>query len=287
MGGLLNPEAFITATRQAAAQSHGWSLENLRLQAEAIALKDPNDKQSTNAQPDTDGYFLFLSSFPLLFSSLIIICRFTLRGLSLEGASWAKGALALTDELSVSLAPIRFIWRNQVCLPLPSPLPSPSFYSSPSPSLPSPLLVSPLLLSLSPTITGGHEVHSGGWDRRHCPHLRTSLLIGDPIGAALRHRSRLPHYTSHPIVVSEERVNHFMETGFVGWLPPSFLFRESHLERVVKSYVKKIFRLISCSASPPSFLGIHICKQKWERGRGGESFEGSERVLRACSAPAR
>lgn len=95
LGGLLNPEAFITATRQAAAQSHGWSLENLRLHAEAITLKSPSDtsSSSTLSTPDADG--------------------FTVRGLSLEGASWDKSALALTDELSVSLAPIRFLWKNQ------------------------------------------------------------------------------------------------------------------------------------------------------------------------------
>jgi len=98
VGGLLNPEAYITATRQSAAQSHGWSLENLRLHAEAITLKsaggDAQDAQGTQgAQPDADG--------------------FTVRGLSLEGASWSAGALALTDALAVALAPTRFVWRNQ------------------------------------------------------------------------------------------------------------------------------------------------------------------------------
>lgn len=94
LGGLLNPEAFITATRQSAAQSHGWSLENLRIHAESINLKtSSSDSSSTSATPDVDG--------------------FTLRGLSLEGASWDKNALALTDQLSVSLAPIRFMWKNQ------------------------------------------------------------------------------------------------------------------------------------------------------------------------------
>jgi dynein heavy chain 1 len=97
LGGLLNPEAFITATRQSAAQSHGWSLENLKLCAESIAVKAPGETQAqtqkAGAQPDVDG--------------------FTMRGLSIEGASWSGNALALTNELSVPLAPIRFMWKNQ------------------------------------------------------------------------------------------------------------------------------------------------------------------------------
>jgi dynein heavy chain 1 len=34
LGGLFYPEAFITATRQAAAQKNGWSLEELQLSLE-------------------------------------------------------------------------------------------------------------------------------------------------------------------------------------------------------------------------------------------------------------
>jgi len=94
LGGLLNPEAFVTATRQSAAQSHGWSLENLRLFAEGITVQKPGQAAPTaSSQPDADG--------------------FTVRGLSLEGASWENNALALTDKLSVSLSPVRFVWKNQ------------------------------------------------------------------------------------------------------------------------------------------------------------------------------
>lgn len=94
LGGLLNPEAFITATRQSAAQSHGWSLENLRLHAESISVKDTAvATDAPVAKSGADG--------------------FTVRGLSMEGATWENKALALTNELSVPLAPIRFVWKNQ------------------------------------------------------------------------------------------------------------------------------------------------------------------------------
>src|SRR5690348_132918 len=45
VGGLFLPEAYITATRQAAAQAHQWSVENLVLQVEIL-------KQG--ADPDVD-----------------------------------------------------------------------------------------------------------------------------------------------------------------------------------------------------------------------------------------
>jgi dynein heavy chain 1 len=39
LGGLLSPEAYLTATRQAVAQAHGWSLEQLHLSIERIKSK--------------------------------------------------------------------------------------------------------------------------------------------------------------------------------------------------------------------------------------------------------
>jgi dynein heavy chain 1, cytosolic len=42
LGGLFNPEAYITATRQFVAQANGWSLEELVLQI-IIADSDIND----------------------------------------------------------------------------------------------------------------------------------------------------------------------------------------------------------------------------------------------------
>lgn len=43
LGGLFMPEAYVTATRQAVAQSHKWSLEELRLE---IDLNRSGDKDS-------------------------------------------------------------------------------------------------------------------------------------------------------------------------------------------------------------------------------------------------
>lgn len=40
MGGLFVPEAFVTATRQAVAQAHGWSLEKLQLSLDVRKDKD-------------------------------------------------------------------------------------------------------------------------------------------------------------------------------------------------------------------------------------------------------
>lgn len=41
LGGLLNPEAYITATRQCVAQANSWSLEELQLD---VTITDTNDK---------------------------------------------------------------------------------------------------------------------------------------------------------------------------------------------------------------------------------------------------
>lgn len=43
LGGLLNPEAYITATRQCVAQANSWSLEELQLE---VTITDSNDKSN-------------------------------------------------------------------------------------------------------------------------------------------------------------------------------------------------------------------------------------------------
>lgn len=43
LGGLLNPEAYITATRQCVAQANSWSLEELYLE---VTITDSNDQAS-------------------------------------------------------------------------------------------------------------------------------------------------------------------------------------------------------------------------------------------------
>jgi dynein heavy chain 1 len=89
MGGLFNAEAFVTATRQAAAQANGWSLENLELTAEVLTA----DASLENTNP----------------------ASFIVTQMTLEGASWNRQEQKLTvaDEMSFPLPPVRFTWRNR------------------------------------------------------------------------------------------------------------------------------------------------------------------------------
>ncbi len=59
MGGLFNPEAYITATRQFVAQANGWSLEELMLE---VLISD-SDKQDLELDDGTFGVtgILYLS----------------------------------------------------------------------------------------------------------------------------------------------------------------------------------------------------------------------------------
>jgi len=87
MGGLFNPEAFMTATRQAAARAHTWSLENLQLTAQVLSSEE--------------------------FPSGADEASFIARGLILEAASWDQSAqeMVATDEMSSRMPPILFTWK--------------------------------------------------------------------------------------------------------------------------------------------------------------------------------
>ncbi|EGG20698.1 cytoplasmic dynein heavy chain [Cavenderia fasciculata] len=82
LGGLLNPEAYITATRQSSAQLNGWSLENLRLHVDGLGETKAGD-------------------------------GFTVRGLSLEGATWNNSILTPTKDLSTPIATTTLSWRDK------------------------------------------------------------------------------------------------------------------------------------------------------------------------------
>ena len=86
VGGLFNPEAFLTATRQAAARAHSWSLENLVLIAKVL----PADKPTVNSDSSS----------------------FIATGLMLEAAEWSseKEELEITTEMSTKLPPVEFTW---------------------------------------------------------------------------------------------------------------------------------------------------------------------------------
>jgi dynein heavy chain 1 len=84
LGGLQSPEAFVAATRQAVAQAHSWSLEDVVLRITV------DDKAGSRA----DSY--------------------TFTGFDLQGAVWNGGALAISNtELSFKMPPTRFTWVHQ------------------------------------------------------------------------------------------------------------------------------------------------------------------------------
>ncbi len=91
LGGLFSPEAFMTATRQAAAQANQWSLESIELTVQ-LAPEADNVQGSATDQ------------------------SFVLTGLTLEGgAAWdfTAGQLALSNDMTRALPPTRFRWRQK------------------------------------------------------------------------------------------------------------------------------------------------------------------------------
>jgi dynein heavy chain 1 len=79
MGGLMDPTAYFTATRQACAQAKGWALERLEL---LVLFQDEK----------IDGL------------------GFTVEGMVLDGAKIDKGMLAVTPEITNSLPTVQFMW---------------------------------------------------------------------------------------------------------------------------------------------------------------------------------
>lgn len=87
-GGLLFPEAFMTATRQSIAQEHKWSLEELDLKFEV----DPSEEAIAANQ-----------------------LGFIVDGLSIEGASYSKDdmRIKLSESLSSYLPRANLKWVNK------------------------------------------------------------------------------------------------------------------------------------------------------------------------------
>lgn len=56
LGGLLNPEAYVTATRQCIAQANSWSLEELVLD---VTITDSNEATLDECSFGVIGGFLF------------------------------------------------------------------------------------------------------------------------------------------------------------------------------------------------------------------------------------
>ncbi|XP_022824429.1 dynein heavy chain, cytoplasmic isoform X2 [Spodoptera litura] len=85
LGGLLNPEAYITATRQCVAQANSWSLEELHLQ---VTIPDPGTP-TENAQTEWS---------------------FSVTGLKLQGATVKGNRLLLTNTIMVDLPLTVLTW---------------------------------------------------------------------------------------------------------------------------------------------------------------------------------
>jgi len=87
-GGLLYPEAYMTATRQSVAQENKWSLEELELQ---IEFNLSQDKVAANSQ------------------------GFIVTGLSVEGAEFGEeeNHIRLSEALSSTLPAVNLKWINK------------------------------------------------------------------------------------------------------------------------------------------------------------------------------
>lgn len=84
LGGLFNPEAYITATRQYVAQANGWSLEELSMEVRIA------DKEGDDLPMDE--------------------CSFGVTGLKLQGAECKKNQLYLTSTISTDLPLTSLRW---------------------------------------------------------------------------------------------------------------------------------------------------------------------------------
>ncbi len=103
MGGLFNPEAYITATRQFVAQANGWSLEELMLE---VLISD-SDKQDLELDDRTFGVtgILYLSE------CCDEKCEIDfLIGLKLQGAQTNDNKLYLTSTIFTDLKLTSLRW---------------------------------------------------------------------------------------------------------------------------------------------------------------------------------
>ncbi|XP_077296363.1 dynein heavy chain, cytoplasmic isoform X2 [Arctopsyche grandis] len=90
LGGLLNPEAYITATRQCVAQANSWSLEELHLK---VTIPDAGQNgKAAKTVSDTDS------------SSFCVV------GLKLQGAQVRNNQLLLTSTIMVDLPTTIITW---------------------------------------------------------------------------------------------------------------------------------------------------------------------------------
>lgn len=132
LGGMFNPEAFITASRQHTAQHTGLALDDLY---PALAL---STKKSSDAS--AGGH----AAGSLAHAPLSSACSFVLRGLVLEGSAWdlARQELVLGDGSKSAVKEARFCWVGRQSQDSGS-----GEHGSSSPGAPAATLATPLYLN--------------------------------------------------------------------------------------------------------------------------------------------
>ncbi|XP_046751875.1 dynein heavy chain, cytoplasmic isoform X5 [Diprion similis] len=124
LGGLLNPEAYITATRQCIAQANSWSLEELQLD---VTIGD-GDNIATDD------------------------CSFAVTGLKLQGAQCKANQLVLTSTIMTDLPVTMLRWfRSSAEEPVKGKLSLPVYLNSTR---------TELLFTIDLNIMNGQEQHS-------------------------------------------------------------------------------------------------------------------------------
>lgn len=96
LGGLFQPEAYITATRQTVAHKNGWSLEQLSL---LVDLNKTDDRDAFVIEGKSDTYEAYETVADM-------------SGLKLEGADWSGSGLSLNDGRAVALGASQLTWRK-------------------------------------------------------------------------------------------------------------------------------------------------------------------------------
>ena len=96
LGGLFQPEAYITATRQAIAHQKGWSLEQLVL---GLDVEESSGTESFVVEGE-------LHCINAMYQGLI-------SGLRLAGAAWTDGRLVLSDGQPVTLKASQITWTKR------------------------------------------------------------------------------------------------------------------------------------------------------------------------------
>lgn len=110
LGGLLNPEAYITATRQCIAQANSWSLEELILD---VTITDQLEYDSVQQDECSFGVIgKFILKTKLFFLNSLIYPFLVVKGLKLQGAQCRNNQLLLTSSIMTDLPVTLLRWTQ-------------------------------------------------------------------------------------------------------------------------------------------------------------------------------